>query len=293
VYRYYGYARIDTVGGTHREANYLASTLVLVLPLAFYKIGSRKTIERLAGIALVPLLMVGVVLTGSRSGTLGLLTVLGLLAWRFRGRRLSMAVLVVLLVLAVVAAPAQYWSRTSTIVEYQDERAAESRIELWNAGLRMFMDHPLTGVGQGNFTWVSPQYTDNYYQIWTGQGYVAHNIFIQFLAEGGAQTLLIFLAFLWVTFGGLRRARRRLPDGPSADELRGFSRAVEIGLIGFLVAGFFLSSAHLDIFYWMLAFGPVTATLTNRMAGRPGSTVPQDDARGSSRRKAAAASAAG
>jgi len=290
VYRYYGYARIDTVGGTHREANYLAATLVLALPLAFYKIGSRTMLERLVSIALVPLLMVGVVLTGSRSGTLGLLTVLGLLAWRFRSRRLSMAVLVVLLVLAIVAAPSHYWSRTSTIVDYQDERAAESRIELWNAGLRMFVDHPLTGVGQGNFIWISPKYTDSYYQIWTGQGYVAHNIFLQFLAEGGLQTLLVFLAFLWITFGGLRRARRRLPDGAAADDLRDFSWAVEIGLIGFLVAGFFLSSAHLDIFYWILALGPVTVTLANRMAGHTESTVSPSEEAESDGRKAAVVS---
>ncbi len=278
IYRYYGYARIDTVGGTHREANYLAATLVLALPLAFHKIGSRKMWERLAGIALVPLLMVGVILTGSRSGTLGMATVLGLLAWRFRRRRLSMAVLVVIVALAVVAAPAHYWSRTSTIVDYQEERAAESRIQLWNAGLRMFMDYPLTGVGQGNFIWISPKYTHNYYRIWTGQGYVAHNIFIQFLAEGGLQALLAFLVFLGLTFRGLRRARRRLPEGETADDLRGVSWAVEIGLIGFLVAGFFLSSAHLDIFYWILALGPVTAVLTNRL------TIPAATAASSSER---------
>ena len=266
VYRYYGYARIDNVGGTHREANYLAATLVLALPLAFYKINSRRLFERLAGIALVPLFMVGVVLTGSRSGTLGLLTVLILMAWRFRSRKLSMAVLVVLLLVTMLAAPSHYWSRTSTIVDYQEERAAESRIDLWGASLRIFLDHPLTGVGQGNFIWVSPRYTDNYYQIWTGQGYVAHNMFLQFLAEGGLQTLLAFLAFLWLTFRSLRKVRRRLTAEATADGLRDFSKAVEIGLIGFLVAGFFLSSAHLDVFYWILALGPVAVTLTNRMA---------------------------
>jgi putative inorganic carbon (HCO3(-)) transporter len=273
VYRYYGYSRIDTVGGTHREANYLAATLVLALPLAFYKIGSRRLLERLVAIGLVPTFMVGVVLTGSRSGTLALAAVLGLLAWRFRRRRFSMGVLVVLLLATVVAAPSHYWSRTETIADYQEERAAESRIELWRAGLRMFLDHPLTGVGQGNFIWVSPRYTDNYYQIWTGQGYVAHNIFIQFLAEGGLQSLLAFVAFLWVTFRGLRRVRRKLIAEASADGLGDFSKAVEIGLIGFLVAGFFLSSAHLDIFYWILALGPVTVTLTKRMTADAAMTV--------------------
>jgi putative inorganic carbon (HCO3(-)) transporter len=264
LYRYYGYARIDTVGGTHREANYLASTLVLALPLIFQKIGSPWKLERLVAIGLVPTLMVGIVLTGSRSGTLGLVTVIGLLAWRFRRKRLSMAVLVVLLLATMVAAPGQYWSRTGTIVDYEQERAAQSRIELWKAGLHMFADHPLTGVGQGNFLWISPRYTDNYFQIWTGQGYVAHNIFIQFLAEGGLQTLLFFLAFLGVTFRALRKAQRLL--GSRDDDLKGFGAAVEIGLIGFLVAGFFLSSAHLDVFYWVLALGPVTLALARKTA---------------------------
>lgn len=268
LYRYYGYARIDNVGGVHREANYLAATLVLALPLVFQKMNSRNVFEKAISIGLVPTFMVAIVLTGSRSGTLGLMVVLGLLVWRFRRKRLSLFILAFLILATVVMAPGHYWTRTKTIVDYGEERAAQSRIDLWKAGLQMFVDHPLTGVGQGNFLWISPRYTSNYYRVWTGEGYVAHNIFIQLLAEGGIQALLVFLAFVAVTFRGLSKARRYLFHSHRGRDLIELSQAVEIGLIGFLISGIFLSSAHLDVFYWFLAMGPVICTLAGQESGR-------------------------
>jgi O-antigen ligase len=196
------------------------------------------------------------------------MVVLGLLVWRFRRKRLSLFILAFLILATVVMAPGHYWTRTKTIVDYGEERAAQSRLDLWKAGLQMFVDHPLTGVGQGNFLWISPRYTSNYYRVWTGEGYVAHNIFIQLLAEGGIQALLVFLAFVAVTFRGLSKARRYLFHSHRGRDLIELSQAVEIGLIGFLISGIFLSSAHLDVFYWFLAMGPVICTLAGQESGR-------------------------
>jgi len=90
AYRYYGFARIDDVGGVHRGANFLAAILVLVLPLVFYKMNSKNIYEKVISIGLVPAFMLSIALTGSRSGTLGLVTVLVLLLWRFRRKGLGL-----------------------------------------------------------------------------------------------------------------------------------------------------------------------------------------------------------
>jgi hypothetical protein len=80
----------------------------------------------------------------------------------------------------------------------------------------------------------------------------------------------------------LHKARRLL--GSRDDDLKDFGTAVEIGLIGFLVTGFFLSSAHLDVFYWVLALSPVTLALARKTVsgGRPGNATRTADIPGGS-----------
>jgi len=267
IYRYYGVARVDTVGGVHRGANFLAAILVMVLPLIFQKINSRNIYERVICFGLMPIFLMAIVVTGSRGGTLGLLVVLGLLAWGFRRKARNVLFLALIVLAAGVMAPSHYWTRSKTIANYDEARTAQTRIELWKIGLQMYQKHPLTGVGQGNFIWITPQYTHSY-SSWTREGHVAHNTFIQLLAEGGVQALLAFLAFLVWTFRGLRRARRTFSSLPGGESLRDLSQAVEIGLIGYLVCVLFLSGTKVDIFYWLLALGPVLSFLAERETDR-------------------------
>jgi len=264
IYRYYGFARVDIVGGVHREANHLAAMLVLTLPLVFQKISSRNIYEKVISIGLVPAFILAIFLTGSRGGTLGLLAILVLLVWNFRRKGRSALVLVLLLLATAVAAPSHYWTRAKTIAKYNQARTAQMRIELWKAGFQMYADHPWTGIGQGNFLYVSPQYITYYSKSWRGEGFVAHNAFIQLLAEGGIQTLLAFMAFVVWTFRGLRRARRNLPSTPSGEDLRDLSRALEVGLTGFLICQLFVSGVHIDVFYWLMALGPVLTALAKK-----------------------------
>lgn len=261
LYRYYGFDRVDKVGGVHRGANFLAAILVLTLPLVFQKINSKNIYEKVISIGLMPIFIAAVFLTGSRGGTLGLVAILVLLVWRFRRRGRSALVLALLVLATALATPSHYWTRAKTIVSYQEEVTAQSRIDLWKGGLQMYGDHPLTGVGQGNFVWISPQYTRRYSKTWTGEGFVAHNTFIQLLAEGGIQTLLAFLVFVAWTFRRLWAVRRKLPPSPNRAELQDLSLAVEIGLIGFLVCGISMNLAQVDVFYWLLAIGPILSTL--------------------------------
>jgi O-antigen ligase len=243
----------------------------MVLPLVFYKIYSRNIYVKAIALIVVPIMILGTILAGSRGGTLGLAAVILLLLWRFRRKGITWLVLALVILAAVVMAPGEFWERTMTILHYQQDGSAMGRIQLWEAGFEMFTDHPLTGIGQGNFEWVSPQYTNQrYYQAWLGKGFAAHNVFIQLLAEGGIQALLGFLLVMIITFRNLRRVRREMPFVSAGDNLKGLSHAVEIGLIGFLVCGFFISREGTDILYWLLSLGPATYYLIDRERSEAG-----------------------
>ncbi len=78
----------------------------------------------------------------------------------------------------------------------QDYSTAE-RLAHWFAGLHMFMDHPVLGVGIGNYADAYPQY---FITIFTNPLGHAHNYYINIAAETGLIGLLAFILFLLAVF---------------------------------------------------------------------------------------------
>ncbi|MFI5360716.1 MAG: O-antigen ligase family protein, partial [Elusimicrobiota bacterium] len=73
----------------------------------------------------------------------------------------------------------------------------QSRLILWRVALRMFRDHPATGVGLGQYRALFDRYSPPY----EGQAHwgTAHNIYLHQLAERG----LVGFAALMVLLGAL------------------------------------------------------------------------------------------
>jgi O-antigen ligase len=78
----------------------------------------------------------------------------------------------------------------------QDYSTAE-RLAHWIAGARMFMDHPLTGVGIGNYP---DAYSRYFVTIFVNSLGHAHNYYINIAAETGSIGLTAFLLFLMAIF---------------------------------------------------------------------------------------------
>lgn len=78
----------------------------------------------------------------------------------------------------------------------QDYSTAE-RLAHWLAGLHMFMDHPVLGVGIGNYADAYPRY---FITIFTDPLGHAHNYYINIAAETGLIGLIAFLLFLLAVF---------------------------------------------------------------------------------------------
>jgi O-antigen ligase len=72
-----------------------------------------------------------------------------------------------------------------------------TRYRIWEAGLKMFLDHPIAGVGIGQFSNYVHNYSisgiPNYLNLST------HNLYIQILSETGIVGFLIFLTIIIYT----------------------------------------------------------------------------------------------
>jgi O-antigen ligase len=78
-----------------------------------------------------------------------------------------------------------------------DNYANSERLAHWLAGIHMFLDHPLTGVGIGNYQDLYSQYSLGIFVLPLGH---AHNYYINIAAETGILGLLAFLFFLTTLF---------------------------------------------------------------------------------------------
>lgn len=171
-----------STGGRNIEASLLALLSILLLGTRAYPIA--------AGIAL---LTSGMML--SRAGLVGAAVSIGIAAWRARKTRhyylytflgVAMVVLMAgLVVSSVIDIPVL--DRFNLQAETQLEHKNVGRLALWNtAGLAL--DHNLFGYGVGNGVPVMEDLS--------GLTFVennVHDIYLQFLLEGGVQSLLLFL----------------------------------------------------------------------------------------------------
>lgn len=86
-----------------------------------------------------------------------------------------------------------------------------ARFELWDVGVRMGLDHPLTGVGVNNYRTQLPRYLGRVFEDSRTSWGTAHNLYIHHFAERG----LIGLAALgWLLWAMARRAWERAEAKP-------------------------------------------------------------------------------
>lgn len=169
--------------------------------------------------------------TFTRSAWLGLVAALGLIAAFARPR--ALVLLAAALGLVVALAPAGFRARLWSAFDPHHPTNIE-RTYMWEAGARIFRDHPLTGVGLEDLHRVYDRYRSPRSQEPAGH---LHSIYFQIAATMGITGLvafaLLFSGLLRSAFTGLRGA---LGAGSLGAGLR---LGVGAGLIGFLVAGCF------------------------------------------------------
>jgi O-antigen ligase len=212
--------------GNYADPNRLAMGLVLMLPptIACLVEARRPWLKALllvAGVANVA----AMVLTHSRSGAVALAAALALslLRGRFKGRGL-VAVAIMLAAMAVLA-PKTFWTRSSSITEYEHDVSFEGRERAWQLLLVIMEVRPLTGVGAGAFLSAWNRFAP---LSASGRHLIAHNLFMEIMGELGAVALLLFAVWSGWLLVQLWHAGRDPTAGIDA-------RALFAGLAGYLV----------------------------------------------------------
>jgi putative inorganic carbon (hco3(-)) transporter len=252
------------------DANYFTATACLALPVAVYLMsGSTVRWERLFCAGSMGLTAAAVNVGGSRGGFLSLVvsSLFMIARSRDRWRNLGLALALCLtLGLLVEVSPLERLLNPSE----PDQFGADSRLVLWSAGSRIMLANPLFGVGLANFL---PSVVRE--GIPHEMAYIAHNMYLEIGTELGIPALLAFLAMFPIVFRELEAIRRRTAAGGPL-LLHQAALGIQAGLLGFVVAGFFVSAQYQKIFWLMLSIAACLDPLERfaRMQGEPAPPLP-------------------
>jgi O-antigen ligase len=207
------------------------------------------------------MILTAMVKSGSRGGFIGLVAVMTYVLLRYRAipSRVRMLVTVAGLALFFGFASDKYWKSMGTILHPQSDynyTDTEGRVEVWKRGVGYMLHNPIVGVGIAAFPVAEGQSDLAVANAAEGKGFkwsVAHNSFLETGAELGIPGALVFIAILLVTLVALARISPRGRFSPWISKREMALAQMLIGaLIGFAVAGFFVSAEYFAYLYFML-----------------------------------------
>ncbi len=248
--------------GTVGDPNELAAFLLVGLGLAAgFALGrTRSPAVRLGASVAAVLCVGGVFLSLSRGGLVALAAMM-LAGTLFAGRwRLAIA----LITLCVATGGVLYFTQLAPLPARERVTKASGgtgRSDLWTIGVRMVKAHPVTGVGAGNFQAVSANYVLQPGTITRGDlifssaPKVTHNTYLEIMAEEGLPGFLLFACVVASCLACALKAAR-LWAARNEASMEALARGIFLGLIGMLVADFFISNMYTKLLWVMLALCP-------------------------------------
>jgi putative inorganic carbon (HCO3(-)) transporter len=260
------------LSGVGLNPNQLGQLLVVAIVLAGTFATNRRSpgVLRLAALAAAVVAAVGLYMTLSRGAILGLAVALLVAPFAVgRGRRAGTLVLVAAALLVTVGWFAAFAPEgAAERITHPEREGGSGREELWRLSWRIVEDHPIRGVGAGNFPVSSIHYllrpgrTDqDQYIIDTPK--VPHNIYLQVLSELGIVGLTLFAVILASSLHcALLAAHKFARRKEQMMEL--LARGLFISLVGLLAAEFFSSQLFSKQLWLLLATAPALLAVAGR-----------------------------
>jgi O-antigen ligase len=245
-----GIVRMVGVDITFRDPNSFASTLLLALVMTLPFWAKTKSLsDRLPLLAFCLAACVCILLTGSRTGFVGLAVVglFGILV--SKANKLVMLSLAGGAAIGMLALPGPLQDRFMTLVDpsrgpANAQESAEGRLTGLTDGWDLFESSPLVGIGPSAFP------------LATGKGFNPHNLYGQVLAETGIVGTVAFLAILacfWRNWREGQRLYRDHPDWPR-DLTWHICRATGLAVVLLLFLGMAGHNLYRYIWFWLAAF---------------------------------------
>lgn len=236
-------------GSIYRDENVFSTIFMIGMPfLLFSFFYIKKWWLKYSIIMVVPLLWHSLFLVGSRGAMIATI-VATLLASRLIKSKIFDKVLIAGFVAALLTQGGSMLNRSTETIELSQNTEVEEplnpRLVSWQHGIEIIKEHPLLGVGPQRFQQASRLYFPE------DIPYVAHNAFLNFSANTGLLTGLLFLYLFWLAYKNYRYcAKNNIADYPLLEYV---NKVCITSLIGFFVCALFLDLIVFEGFYFLLS----------------------------------------
>lgn len=230
------------------ESSTLAAICCSLIPLiVFLKnqsriVSAKIVVVRLIYWGLLCACVVAALGSYARTALVGLLLV-AIHSWLKSRHKLLFAMLVLIIVTAGTPLMPKPWQdRMSTIITYQQDTSAASRITVWEWTLDYVATHPLGG---GFNVYAVDQVVPG--------GLAFHNIFFEVLGEHGYVGLAIFLGMIGTSIANLLRVRKRARAYPELNWCSALATQLLAAQVVLLSCGMFIGIAFQPPIYYLLS----------------------------------------
>jgi O-antigen ligase len=216
----------------------LIGPLILVIPRL-----ARRIFYAVCGF----ILLLGTMVTFSRSGFLATMASALTLTWKLgrKRRTLLMSLVMVFALGFLAAAPGEYRNRIFSILDSDLEAtggkgSADARKGLLGESVKVALRHPVLGIGMGNFRLI--------------YDYQTHNSYTQVAAEMGLLGLMAYLFFIVAPLKRLREIEKATCETPDHQRFYYLSVGLQASLVAYMVGSFFGSIAYYYHIYYLVGF---------------------------------------
>lgn len=210
---------VPTPKGTfyHHQEYAMLTTAATAIALALFA-GERVGWKRFLYFVTLLILLVGSLLGQERAPWASFLVV-GVVVVAYAGKRkkavlIGFAATVLAGVLLVVSIPDLREATLSRMAEAQASTESENsllgRLLIWGIAFKLFLEHPILGVGPKNFVTMVPHLASTE-EMMGNKAVDPHNAFVEYLAEQGIIGFLTYVAFcIAIVRLGLKPLRQKL-----------------------------------------------------------------------------------
>ncbi|PTB92570.1 polymerase [Marinobacter sp. B9-2] len=243
----------------YNDGNVLATLIVMSLPFIFFLFFRlQKPVQKAAIILIVPLAWHALILFGSRASLLGTVATLLTIALIVRSKKINLAIAVAFILFTGYQGALLLERTTETIdkAKEQQEKPVNPRLISWEVGLKLIPKYPLFGAGVQKFEAASQTHFPGM------TAHVAHNTFINFSANTGVLTGILFLGLIYLSWKRLWRLRK---FGVRFSNVSYYALvSSSTSLLGYFICSMFLDLIIYEPFYIALIINLVAQTNLER-----------------------------
>ncbi len=241
--------RIDsTFGQPNLYAGYI---ILLFYPLFFVAIKEKSKKHKYFYFLELLLMLVSIVYTYSRNGwlslILGCIVVSIIYNWKLLFPLIAMMI-------GAVAIPAVHERFNGVFVN-------DGRVKIWKVAVKAIEEHPISGIGIGNFQPFNNEYIIQHPEFNTGENILhTHNVYLKMFAELGVVGLIVFLIFSIVIIVKAVKVARNF-DG----ELKSIATGIGVTFFTFYLVNMFdnLLFASKIMNYYFIFIGILVTSIIN------------------------------